>query len=108
MNSFSFTPNAFAVSRKQREPLDSATRSKYAAFGSIRAICSACSLIFRSANRIALAISSSPDISSCPAMYPPFFRTEGRISEVTHRLNSFACGSLLERIRLYKPDSLMI
>ena len=40
--------------------------------------------------------------------YTPCFRIVGRTSDVTHRLNSFACGSLLDRIRLYKPDSLMM
>ena len=34
------------------------------------------------------------------AIYPPVLRIEGRISDVTQCLNSFAFGSLLERIKL--------
>lgn len=41
-------------------------------------------------------------------MYAPCLRIDGNTSDVTQRLNSLALGNLLERIRLYKPDSLMI
>jgi hypothetical protein len=59
--------------------------------------------------RISAAVFSVKGAFSAPgAMYPPVFRMEGSTSAVTHRLNFFAPGSLLERIREYRPDSLMM
>ena len=39
---------------------------------------------------------------------PSIYYTFSSTSDVTHRLNSLALGNLLERMRLYKPDSLMM
>ena len=39
-------------------------------------------------------------------IYAPCRRIDGMTSDVIHRLNAFAAGSLLDMIRLYKPDSL--
>lgn len=42
----------------------------------------------------AFAINSSGVSCSCPAMYPPFLRMDGRTSEVTQSVNFSALGSL--------------
>lgn len=47
-------------------------------------------------------------IESDIAIYPPFLRTLGSTSDVTHLLNCFAVGSLEDIIREYRPDSLII
>lgn len=52
-------------------------------------------------------MSSSGVMFSCPLTYPPFLRMEGITSEVIHRLNFFAPGSLLESTREYRPLSLI-
>lgn len=44
----------------------------------------------------------------CGVIYAPCFLIDGRTSDVTQRLNCFASGSLLDIIRLYKPDSLIV
>lgn len=38
-------------------------------------------------------------------IYAPFFLKDGKISEVTHLLNFFADGNLLDNMRLYRPLS---
>ena len=53
------------------------------------------------------AIAKSGLPSSSSVAYNPCLRIAGRTSDVTQCLNCLAFGSLLERIRLYKPDSLM-
>ncbi|UVT34768.1 hypothetical protein [Staphylococcus phage vB_SauM-V1SA20] len=40
-------------------------------------------------------------------MYIPYFLISGRTSEVTQRLNRLADSSFDEKIKLYKPDSLI-
>ena len=58
--------------------------------------------------RAALLTSPSRFCDTLGAVYSPCLRIAGSTSDVTQRLNALAVDSLLDRIRLYKPDSLMI
>lgn len=101
-----FCARSFARLPTDILPLLAETASANNALGLISSICLSLAARTLCASISALAINSEPLNSF--TWYCPVFLNAGNTSDVTHLLNFLALGNLLERTKLYSPDSLII
>ena len=94
--------NIFAISRTRMELLEPSTPLANSTSGALAlASASRARRFSRSSFKAVNAwIARSGSFKSCSVAYSPWRSMEGKTSDVTHRLNFFAVGSLLDRIRL--------
>ena len=101
-NSFARSPISIDVSLADTD-LANKANGCICAFSASKAFLASLS----SFNALNAAIAISGLSSSSSLAYKPCLRIDGRTSEVTHLLNAFAFGSLLDKMREYNPLSLI-